>query len=244
MTSKKVKLGLILICAIALILYTSNASLWQSEITTFHPDRIRFIDQVGDNLLYRGNVPIIEQRFALADLVSSMLSRTSRKSPLNPEAKALTTLPDRYYLVDFSLLNNFGAEGAASRIEAQYFVDNPTGELIHYQLYKRLFKGIVLRDVGRRYDEVVTDLRQQLLSTSDSPRIIYLHCKAGLDRTGSITAGYAMKYLGYSYKDAMAINLNQGLSRAPDYYSSLGIKHYARYLKDIAGIKTIGDVAD
>jgi hypothetical protein len=53
-----------------------------------------------------------------------------------------------------------------------------------------------------------------------------------------------MKYLGYSYKDAMAINLNQGLSRAPDYYSSLGIKHYARYLKDIAGIKTIGDVAD
>ncbi len=244
MKNNKLKLGFIIICAIALIVYSSTETIWQSEITIFHPDRTRFIDQVGDNLLYRGNLPLIEKRFALSELVTSMISTASRNNPLNPEAVAPTTLPDPYTLVDFSLLNNFGAEGDASRIEDQYFVDNPEGKLIHYQLYKQLFKGIVLRDIGQRYDEVITDLRQQLLITSDSPRIIYLHCKAGLDRTGSITAGYAMKYLGYSYKEAQAINLTQGLSRAPDYYSSIGIKHYARYLRDVAGVKTIGDIAD
>lgn len=211
MKNNKIKLGFILIFALALISYSCSAKILQSEIATFRPDRTRFIDQVGDNLLYRGNIPIIDKRFAMNELVESMLSHASRTSAVNPEAMTPISLSVRYHMVDFSLLNSFGAEGTASRIEDQYFADNPTGKLIHYQLYKRLFKGIVLRDVGRRYDEVVSDLRQQLLSTSDSPRIIYLHCKAGVDRTGSITAGYAMKYLGYSYKDALAINLTQGL---------------------------------
>lgn len=46
-----------------------------------------------------------------------------------------------------------------------------------------------------------------------------------------------MKYLGYSYNKAISINITQGLCRAPDFYATIGIKEYARYLRDTIGIK-------
>ncbi len=173
-----------------------------------------------------------------------MVSPSSRNTPVNPKATAPTTIPDPHLFVDFSLLTKFREEGIAFDIEDHFFMNNSAGNLVHYELHKLLMKGLVLRDVGPIYDQVVTDLHQRLLSTGNSPRIIYLHCKAGIDRTGAVIAGYAMRYLGYSYNEAIAINISQGLNRAPDHYSTIGIKYYARYLRDTIGIKTIGKIPD
>lgn len=173
-----------------------------------------------------------------------MVLPSSRNTPLNPKAKAPTSIPDPHLFVDFNLLTKLGKEGTAFRIENHFFMNNSLGKLVHYELYKLLIKGLILNDLGRIYDQVITDLRQQLIITSNSPRIIYVHCKAGLDRTGTVIAGYAMKYLGYSYNEAIAINITQDLSRAPDFYATIGIKEYARYLKDTIGIKTIGKIPD
>lgn len=173
-----------------------------------------------------------------------MVSPSSRNTPLNPTVTAPTTIPHPHLFVNFNLLTEFAGEGAAFEIEDHFFMNNPVGNLIHYELHKLLMKGLITRNLGRIYDEVITDLRQQLTSPANAPKIIYVHCKAGLDRTGTVIAGYAMKYLGYSYNEAIAINITQGLSRAPDFYATIGIKEYARYLSDTIGIKTIGKVPD
>lgn len=240
----KIKIGFIIIVAMALIYNISTDTKSQSTIGTFQPDRTRFIDQVGDNLLYRGNIPILHKKFARTEVLASMISPSSRNTPVNPKATAPTSIPDPHLFVDFSLLNTFGEEDTAFHIEGHFFMNNSVGILIHYELHKLLMKGLILRDVGPIYDQVITDLHQQLLSTGSSPRIIYVHCKAGIDRTGAVIAGYAMRYLGYSYNEAIAINITQGISRRPDFYSTIGIKHYARYLRDTIGIKTIGKIPD
>jgi len=251
-TINKIKLGLIFICAIAPLLYSLSINIaLQSNMGRFHPDRTRFIDQVGNNLLYRGNVPIIRvnvptahKTFALNEIIASMVSPSGRNSPVNPKATAPDSIPNPYLFVDFSLLNKSGRDRAAWGIEKHFFINRPMDKLIHYELHQLLFKGVIMRDVGRIYDQVITALRQQLETTSKLPRIIFLHCKAGLDRTGTITAGYAMKYLGYSYNEAIGINITQGLSRAPDFYATMAAKNYARYLRDTIGIKTIGEIPD
>jgi len=194
--------------------------------------------------LYRGNIPILHKKFSQTEVLASMVSPSSRNTPVNPKATAPTSISDPHLFIDFSLLTKFGEEGIAFDIEDHFFMNNSRGNLIHYELHKLLMKGLVLRDVGPIYDQVITDLRQQLLSTGNFPRIIYIHCKAGIDRTGAIIAGYSMRYLGYSYNKAIAINISQGLNREPDYYSTIGIKYYARYLRDTIGIKTIGKIPD
>lgn len=244
-------MGFIIIFAITLMLYSSINTVLQPNMGRFNPERTKFIDQFGDNLLYRGNmplvrvnVPVVHKKFALDEVIASMVLPSSMNAPVNPKVKAPSSLPKQYFFINFSLLTKFGRESAAYHIEEHFFNNNPAGKLIHYELHKLLFKGVISRDVGRIYDEVIVELRQQLISTNNSPRIIYLHCKAGLDRTGTVIAGYAMRYLGYSYEEAIAININQGLRRAPDFYGIMGIQDYARYLRDTIGIETIGKIPD
>ena len=39
-------------------------------------------------------------------------------------------------------------------------------------------------------------------------KIVYIHCSAGVDRTGYVTGAYKMKYKGASLKEVMRENMN------------------------------------
>lgn len=206
-------------------------------------EKTKFIDQVGNNLLYRGNIPLYKKQFALVNVLDSMVSESSRETPVNKALVAPSVLPDLNYFVDFNLLTKLNPkEKVDFNIEKKFFSKNQyLGKIIHHDVDALFTRGIVTGKVGKLVDQVITDLRIQVSKSGDTPRIIYVHCEAGLDRTGAVIAGYTMRYLEYSYVDALALNATLGL-RDPNSSAKLAIKLYALYLKNVIGIKTIGDI--
>lgn len=228
--------------------YTSNPTLiTQGENyknLTLEPSRTKFVDQIGNNLLYRGSLPIDSKQFVLQKVLDSMLSQGSRATPVNKTLVAPDTLPKSNYFIDFSLLTKVvPVEKAQYNIENDFFLQNPkVGKLVHYDIDVLFIKGLISKTVGKLIDPVVVNLHAQLSEQAvGSSRIIYVHCEMGVDRTGALISGYAMRYLKYSYKDALALNAKLQL-RNPNNFAQLAIKLYAKYLKDIIGIKTIGDI--
>ncbi|SMN13009.1 hypothetical protein BHECKSOX2_1580 [Bathymodiolus heckerae thiotrophic gill symbiont] len=215
----------------------------QNKNLKLSPERTKFVDQIGNNLLYRGSLPIENKQFILQKTLDSMVLESSRKTPVNKALVAPKTLPKLNNFIDFNLLTALkSSEKADFNIENDFFSKNPKlGKLIHYDVNVLFIKGITTGKVGELIDPVITDLRAQLSKVEDTPRIIYVHCEAGLDRTGATIAGYAMRYLKYSYIDALALNVTLGL-REPQSYARLAIKLYAIYLRDVIGIKTIGKI--
>lgn len=226
--------------------YFSNPNLiteGEEETLKLSPERTKFVDQIGNNLLYRGSLPIANKQFIFQRVLDSMVLEGSRKTPVNKTLVAPSTLPESSYFIDFNLLTKINpSEKSDFNVENDFFLKNPKlGKLVHYDVDAIFIKGLLTGDVGKLVDPVIIALYAQLSEVRDTPYIIYLHCEAGLDRTGTITAGYAMRYLKYSYVDALDLNVMLGL-REPNRYGRLGINLYATYLKDVIGIKTIGKI--
>ena len=213
------------------------------ENRSLSQEKTKFVDQVGNNLLYRGNIPLDKKQFALVDVLDSMVSENSQKTPVNKALVAPNALPELNYFVDFNLLTKLNPkEKADFNVEKNFFSKNQgLGKIIHHDVDALFIHGIVTGTVGKLVDQVITDLRTQVSKPEDTPRIIYVHCEAGLDRTGAVIAGYAMRYLDYSYVDALALNATLGL-RDPNSSAELAIKLYAIYLNGVIGIETIGDI--
>lgn len=209
----------------------------------FFINRTKFVDQIGENLLYRGSLPIDNKQFVLQEVLDSMVSQESRKMPVNKALVAPNTLPQSNYFIDFNLLTKIlPKERADFNVENNFFSQNPkAGELVHHDADVLFAEGILIGKVGKFIDPVIVDLYNQLSKKENNPRIIYVHCEAGLDRTGAIVSGYAMRYLKYSYKDALALNSTLEL-RNPNSSAQLAIKLYAKYLQNVIGIKTIGNI--
>jgi hypothetical protein len=74
---------------------------------------------------------------------------------------------------------------------------------------------------------------------STVPTCVYFHCASGKDRTGTIAAAYSMKYLNYSWHDAMCSNID--VITDLDYSIVIYYMWFAEYLKT-KGYSNIGDV--
>jgi|GEM_PF-2513452 len=209
------------------------------------PERTKFVDKIGSALLYRGSLPINNGQFDFQATLDSMVTDSSKKTPVNTKTVAPETLPESFYFIDFNLLAiNSTSEHTHLNIEEAFFKENPTlGKVIHHDVNALFLKGLTTGKTGQIIDTVIEDLHDRLtyLEEDQKPRIIYVHCEAGLDRTGAVIAGYAMRYLGYSYIDALAINHMLDL-RDPNGFAKEAIKLYAKYLKDTIGINTIGKI--
>lgn len=206
-------------------------------------NRTKFIDSIGNNYLYRGSLPIENKNFALQEVLISMISEESRKTPVNKSLAAPLFFPEPIFLVDFNLLFSANPhEKDDIDIEKNFFLKYPEiGEFVHYDANAIFIEGLSTGKVGELIDHAIVNLRTRLSDVNNEPLIIYVHCEAGLDRTGVITAGYAMRYLEYSYTEAFAINATLDL-RDQNATAKIATKLYAKYLEDVVGIKTIGDI--
>ncbi|MCK5894924.1 MAG: dual specificity protein phosphatase family protein [Endozoicomonadaceae bacterium] len=227
---------------ISITTVANEALMTEGEHRSFASSRVKFVDQIGDNLLYRGNKVIENNEFVFQRVLDAMVSENSRKTPVNNTLIAPSALPESIYFIDVNLLTMYNPKEVANfNIENNFFLQYPSvGELVHYDANAIFLKGFLLGIVGKLTDNIITNLHDLLLEKKVKLRIIYVHCEAGLDRTGIIIAGYAMRYLEYTYTEALALNVKLNL-RNPNMSAQMIIQLYAKYLKDVIGISTIGN---
>jgi len=75
-------------------------------------------------------------------------------------------------------------------------------------------------DIPKAMDEI-----RSLLETSNTlPLIIYIHCEAGMDRTGEVSGSYYLKYLGWTFQEALWYDNNCIENRDIEFASKNGLQ--------------------
>jgi len=230
-----------LYCTIAVTQFGLNVELLTVFVaqSSWVPDRTRFLDysSTTGNFLFRGSEPVNNGVFLYNDLVASMQAAA---------ANASLVLPAKFVLIDYSFLDpELPKEFSDWNTERLYFEANPqvgtfapwpiVGSLqspAFYNLTERQQKAITLPDW--EWDKV-PDLEatlHKLLLTKDSsglPLVVYIHCEAGVDRTGEVSGAYMMQYLNANYTYVMAYDYSiEG--RDIETASEWGVQWYCLYL--------------
>ncbi len=220
---------------------TDGAYLTENQ-ETFEPELVVVVDYNRGNFFVRGNIPIIDNKFAYDELEKTIRERLS--------AKGLSLSTD-FLLVDISLLSA-PDELRFTAIEKEWYRKNPSlGCYWSHPLYGIQDSPIGLSREVRREEIAqhkvkqlrifLKNLRTMVTTRCEREVVLYAHCRAGTDRVGEIAACYMMQYGGYSYDQVMAENrkiaggeIHVGTQNA--------IAWYAFYLRDTKGVTTIGKI--
>ena len=221
---------------------TSIHNFSDGEIGGFNSEYLYLLDEVNNIYLFRGDLPQRDNSFCYNDLTTAI------KVYLQNLEKPV---PDDFKIFDICLLNHL-AESEEIDIEKNWFhLHSETGKFRLHPLYGALINPCLLpkkiRDLTIHFDDIdglkhlMKKLHKLLSSKSESNLVIYIHCKAGKDRTGEASACYLMEYQGYSYQDALALDLKIA-KRDLRSLSINAIRWYAYYLKDVKHMHTIGEI--
>ncbi|EGD76008.1 hypothetical protein PTSG_00716 [Salpingoeca rosetta] len=207
---------------------------------SFDPNRLRFIKAVHVpeynhyNMLFRGDLPITKNRtFAYDELTTTM--RKAAKEAAN------LTLPSKFYLIDLSLLDPL--EFPDQIVEENFFKKNPdlgqyinwltVGDVVHPDsLGPKLREKMARNLTNWQLDKLPTrmaEIDQFLGVQRDIPHIIYIHCEAGMDRTGEMSGSYYMHALNMTFQHALAID-NSLETRNISIYSQNAFQWYCYFL--------------
>jgi hypothetical protein len=203
-------------------------------------------DNASGNVLFRGNMPVANGVFQYDQLVKAMRDAAQASGQV---------LPPTFKVIDISLVNELtGGEKKDLAVEKAYWSTHPAqGQLINNPIYgsltspnsypsskrKELEKHPSLGHLGDLIDRIHALLTTR--SADGIPVLLYVHCEAGKDRTGEVIGAYAMKYMGVSYKDALA-NAHAVAGRKLGTFNRHGLEWHAYYLADYEGITTIGPI--
>ncbi len=216
-------------------------------MSNFNPTRVRLVDQVGSNLLVRGNTPIVQKegrQFMAFDLVVRTINQCleSGATDIHQQMPVSTQLPERFHFVSLSLMSNTGLEGRYLDMETVFFEQHPDkGLVIHDDIEKVINLGLIKENLGKQVEHrVIQRLHQLLNSQLPDPVVVYLHSAAGLDRTGAVVYSYAMRHASYAFQDAIRLNEQSGF-RQINNFSLMAVEQYAYYLKRFMGISTVGE---
>ncbi len=193
------------------------------------------------NLLMRGNAPLENGRFAYDGLVAAL------------RAAAGSDWPERFRIVDVCLMNEI-VEADEVDVERRYWEAHPDrGRFIHHPIFGALtdpadYPSALRRTVERwsgldRMDDLLREL-DSMLNTAASDgvaQVLFVHCRAGRDRTGQTIASYDMRYQGRSYREAIS-NAEQVAGRSLVRFSRYGTAWYAHKLADRLSLPTIGPI--
>ena len=189
--------------------------------STFIPSRCAHIDTVGNNVLIRGNMPLIEpdMHYAFQEIA---------------EASHVDDLSD-YKLIEVPIIDNVGERGQWAPIMQAFGVDPDRFPETYWPTYLqpgwdpnamlgttlttegltqpgsvlwRPFEGlppgedpkVYLFAPGWDFSGFIDHVIKLLGTLTDSA--LYVHCQLGADRTGAFHIGYLMKSQGMSLKDA------------------------------------------
>jgi len=191
-------------------------------------DNVHFVDLVTSsvgvtNLLFRGSEPVEDYAngtgsfFCLPDLLRALR---------NASDVAGISFPNKFKLVDVTLIHNDPVTQSEDfgnlDLEVDFFAKHPeVGELVYWETMgndanastvsepMRDFLALQLPTwQGDRLDLRVQALRHMLTdaASTDLPRVVYVHCEGGKDRTGELIGSYYLRHLGWSYEKVLATN--------------------------------------
>nr|CAG4712515.1 unnamed protein product [Naegleria fowleri] len=185
--------------------------------------RVRLVDANPSlqRFLFRGNTPVTSSQFDLVALQRTLSKVTHSLHNMN------FTLPSQYYLVDISFL--FELQHDLKVEKQFFQENPQVGALAHWTILGALVNGTDLPDWLRKelaLNEAKWDLEDQLLSrvpqlhawiwekdsihsalsnglfnsyTEGTPIVFYMHCEAGMDRTGEVAGAYYLKYFKWTF---------------------------------------------
>ncbi|EGG24442.1 hypothetical protein DFA_06592 [Cavenderia fasciculata] len=206
---------LLLIALIAII-----SASFVSATYYLDPRKVRLVDHTPilsnghSNYLFRGNEPktLIDDKdvFAYDLLVEYM--RNDSLSNHN------VVLPESFYIIDIKLIYGLRDELPDIELESTFFANNsnfgefntnitlgdltdpnlvPTEERIAWAKTLPTWQKDDLPSRMELYRDILYD------TSRDESIVLYIHCECGCDRTGEVFASYVIKYLGFSFSDAM-----------------------------------------
>lgn len=198
--------------------------------------RIKIVDNIGENFLIRGTNP-----FTIDSNGKRIFNYNDLKKYINQTLENRGFKPlDDFYLIDISLLN-LDAYFQIKQ-EQKFFADNPhLGEtknhseisplllLMPFSDYKLINK--ITQNYHQNLSVVIQEIHDKLLQTHSKPVIIYVHCNAGRDRTGVLSAGYRMLYKNMNLQQALQQNI-QDVGRNPEYFLKDTVISYCHYIKN------------
>jgi hypothetical protein len=212
---------------------------------------LRFVDKVGNNLLFRGGAPIANGTF-------------DKELPAKLKNAYLPLpLPPQFYLVVICLLHPNADDSPSIEHELDYFRDNPFAGEAHLwdtlgtdRCYfttapderERLVKSLE-QWLGDPLIWRVATLRQWLESSQtpykpkaviDLPCVFYVHCSGGCDRTGEMIGAYRLRYNGRSWADMWG---EQPCGRPMGCGNYRALQWYAFWLNENYGLK-ISDIGE
>ncbi|KAL9656108.1 hypothetical protein ABK040_007726 [Willaertia magna] len=168
--------------------------------------RIRLLDYnpTLNHWLFRGNEPLTKTNgkttFAY-DKIKEYLPKVAKSN----DYKSNLTLPNDYYLIDISFLTDIiEHERNDLKVEEAFFRDYPQlGKFIHWQILGSILNATDVPEILRKeialheksWDKIDhLAKRVELLhdyvwkgypdNSINKPIVIYIHCEAGMDRTG------------------------------------------------------------
>jgi len=191
-----------------------------ASIEPLNFDRVRFVDSINGNYLFRGNQPELNGSFAY-DTLKSYLTERAKESNI--------TLPSEFFLFDVSLLDpNLTDELPALQVEIDFFNQNPTVGIVNsWPLYGDANGPQDYNSTQEEYlaSRLVMWQSDQLPKKSINlymalwtgmsplfPTVIYVHCGHGQDRTGEMIGSYELQFVnGTTFQGIWATNIAMGM---------------------------------
>eukprot|EP00053_Salpingoeca_punica_P016662 m.158287 g.158287 ORF g.158287 m.158287 type:complete len:242 (-) comp17016_c0_seq1:3392-4117(-) len=182
---------------------------------SFDADRVRYIDHYqgkgAPGFLFRGNLPIDGNGTFVYSQLKAMFPALA--------AKANVTLSSDFFLTILSFLNL--SEYKDEEVEIKFAKQNPdlaeyinwpiVGDLTHPDHYSEAERRQKAIDLDSWQIDKLPSKMSQVTQLLRSPhgdgtrsRVIYMHCEAGMDRTGEMSGSYYMYAQNSTFYDALA----------------------------------------
>lgn len=219
----------------ALIFSTLLFFLLQKKPKEFNANRVNLIDNFENNYLFRGSNPFQniygEPEFSYLQIKNAVNQ--------NLRSQNISELED-FYLIVISLLN--ADHYFEIQKERDFFKKYPNigkvenfSEISPALLATPFYEYKIANDITNNYHleltKLLTHINQTLKTKSNKPIVIYVHCNAGRDRTGVISATYRLLFKNYNLQQAVNKNIEE-VGRNAESLLESSIISYCFYLKN------------
>ncbi|KAL4427485.1 hypothetical protein ABPG74_015188 [Tetrahymena malaccensis] len=198
------------------------------------PSRVILVDKIGKNFLFRTNSPVQGDSYQMSELQEAMIEKITQAGYQPPQDPKIHS----YSLVWFydSIKQNY--------TENKYFKNHTEYQFSQYPIFGSIINpnslpSFLAKFLAKYYpiwnhdnlNVLTKELRNSLQQQEERPKIIFFHCIAGEDRTGQVFGGYVMRYMNWTYQNALDFD-NHVEERKIHNASKYGLNWYCYYLNN------------